>query len=422
MVSSGNGKVSASNPTGNRSVFILLGGHNYWEGLYDNRNIGLIVNLNKHQLLDQTDVVMTTIVPRNSLASSLKELLEKEEVLRQELLIYGAKISFVHIQGRTIKGLFRARIEIRQLIMSYEKRFIWAMNYFNCFLGINLKRQLPGTHLHFEVLGLVPEEELYYSDSGVFSRYLKFLVLRILERIDVENADSISVVSRRFKAYFEKKYSLHSTQVEVIPCNFDPAQFFQDDTLREKTRKEYQIKDNQKLVFYSGMLQKWQEPELMFEFMRKIQSQDVNQEFRFLVLTFDQQKAHKYMARYRIKDLIINSARQEELNSIYNAADIGIAFRSTDMVSYVSSPVKIPEYLATGNSLIFLEHIGDYGEDLKNKDYALVKKNHTDLMNTTIAEIKSLKKPDSTDMNEIQEKFSILSNLATIKRIIEKYA
>lgn len=419
MFASVPGRPSTPNPITNESVFVFLGGHNFWEGLYEKRNIGLILNLYKHQILNRTDVVMTTIVPGYSPESSLNVLCEKEEALRQELLNYGANICFVHIQGRTIAGLIKARNEVRQLMMGYKKRFIWAMNYYNCYLGINIKKQLPDTHIHFELLGLVPEEELYYSDSGVFSRYLKYLVLKILERVDVGNADSISVVSRRFKEYLEKKYSLHSTQVEVIPCNFDPAHFFPDDELRARIRNKYQIKDEQILILYSGMLQNWQEPGLVFEFIKKIQSQDENQEFRFLVLTFDQQKARKYMSRYGITDLIIDSAHQEDLNGIYNAADIGISFRSKDMVSYVSSPVKIPEYLAIGNSLIFLEHIGDYGEDLKNKEYALIRKNRTDLMNTTITEIKSLKKPDSTEMKEIRERYSIIGNLAIIKRILE---
>ena len=102
-----------------------------------------------------------------------------------------------------------------------------------------------------------------------------------------------------------------------------------------------------------------------------------------------------------LKDLIIDTARGSDLNGVYNAADIGIAVRTADWVSKVSSPVKIPEYLATQNSLILLESVGDYGLDLKNKKYALIKKNEKELLNTQLSEIRLLKHPDHKDMADI---------------------
>jgi hypothetical protein len=138
------------------------------------------------------------------------------------------------------------------------------------------------------------------------------------------------------------------------------------------------------------------------------------------VATFDQNKARDYATRYGIRDLIVDSVSGNDLNGAYNAADIGIATRSADWVSKVSSPVKIPEYLATKNCIILLETIGDYGLDLKNKKYALIKKNDKDLLNTSISEIHSLEKPDMEDMSEILNEYSIHRYLPVIRKILDE--
>ncbi len=403
----------------NRSIFIYMCSHNFWEGLYDTVDIGLISNLFAHHICTESTVLMTTIVPQRISKTKFDELIRKEEKLKSVLLPYGTSIEFLHIPGRTLTAVFRALREIRSRISPYEKKFIWAKNYFNCFISVLVKRQTPGTRLHFEMSGLVPEEELFYSTSSIASRVAKFIVLRLLERINLFNADSISVVSRRFKDYIVRRYRIKPQKIEILPCFFDHQSFYPDKILRMEYRKKYQIAEDQKVILYSGMLQKWQEPDILFSFLRNIQEQDINQEFRLMLLTFDQEKARQYAVKYGLKDMIIEAAGGDELNALYNAADIGLAFRSADMVSYVSSPVKIPEYLATGNSLVMLEYIGDFGLDFQDKKYALLKKNKADLLRTTIQEIQRLEKPEGLELEEIQEKYSIRSNLPGITRVFK---
>jgi hypothetical protein len=174
------------------------------------------------------------------------------------------------------------------------------------------------------------------------------------------------------------------------------------------------------LVLYSGMLQKWQTPEALFAFFKNIQQQDAHNEFRLMVATFDRDKAGKFADAFGISGLIIDSGSGYELNGIYNAADIGVAARSEDWVSRVSSPVKIPEYLATQNSIILLESIGDYGLELKNKNFACVKRNSQDLTHMNLSELQSLKKPDDTDMADILKNYSIQTYLPVINNIFDQ--
>lgn len=403
-----------------KEIFIFLAGLNFWEGLFDNANIKFIRNLFELRLVNFSQMLMTIITSKHLSSDKYKILLKKEEQIQKIALEYRLNIEFYHIEGRAIRSVLRASKEIREKTVSYEKRFIWSTNYFNCFIGILVKNQLPDTYLHFEMIGLAPEEELFYSESNIIFRLTKFLILRILGRIDVKRADSVSVVSKQFKDYIISKYRLSPEFVEVVPCYYDNKVFFSNKELRRQFRLKYQINDHQKLFLYSGMLQKWQMPELLFAFFKKMQMQDKNHEFRFMIITFDQKKAQNYAAKHEIKDLIIDAVSGNDLNGVYNAGDIGIATRTSDLVSNVSSPVKIPEYLATKNSLILLESIGDYGVELKHKKYTLVKKNKKDLLNTTVKEISLLEKPDEKDLTYILENFSIQGHMHVIKKIFAK--
>jgi hypothetical protein len=216
-------------------------------------------------------------------------------------------------------------------------------------------------------------------------------------------------------------YGVISSHIDVIPCFYDDKVFYVDEELRKKFRRKYQIADPQKLLLYSGMLQKWQMPDILFGFFKNMQQQDTHRELRLMIVTFDREKALNFAAAYGISDLIVDTASGNELNGVYNAADIGIATRSDDWVSKVSSPVKIPEYLATQNSLILLESIGDFGLDMKDKKYAIVKKNKEDLLNMNVSEIFSLQKPDHIDMTDILENYSVGKYVSVLKKIFDQH-
>ncbi len=373
------------------------------------------------RLVKFSHILMTIIVPKKLPKDKELILKSKEEIIKHLADDYGVRVEFYHIKGRSLFGIYAALKEISEKTRLYERKFIWASNYFNCFLGALLKSRLPDTRLHFEMMGLVPEEELLYSESNALSRLLKFLILRMLCRMNLKGADSISVVSNRFMHYITWKYGLFPSDIDVIPCFYDDKVFFVDQELRKDFRRKYDITDRQKLILYSGMLQQWQMPEVLFGFFKNMQQQDHHGQLRFMMVTFDREKALNLAAAYGIRDLIVGTASGSQLNGVYNAADIGIASRSDDWVSKVSSPVKIPEYLATQNSLILLESIGDFGLDMKDKQYAIVKKCKDDLLNMNISEIFSLQKPDCTDMADILGKYSIGAYVPVLKKIFDQH-
>jgi glycosyltransferase involved in cell wall biosynthesis len=402
-----------------KPIFVFMGGHNFWEGLYDTVNIAFILNLLNAGLIHSYDLLMTTVVDEGLPEDKLNILEQKENALRKKLEENGIRIAFYQIPGRTIRGIKQASEEIKKIISPYQHRFIWAQNYFNGYIGQILKKSIHETDLHFDMRGLVPQEEFFYSSSNLLSRIAKFFVLQFIEKTNLDHADSITVVSKRFLDYIHGKYRRNSKPSYLLPNYFDEQRFFVDPLVREIYRDKYKIKKDQTLILYSGMLQKWQDPDLLFAFIKHLQKQDQDGLYRFIILTYDQEKALHFSDKYKIKDLIIDDADGDALNGIYNAADIGLAFRDDNIASVVSCPVKIPEYLAAGNSIILLESIGDFGHDLAGKKFVLVKKNKKELLQITLSEINHLEKPNQNDQAEILEKYSSSNNITILREIIK---
>jgi hypothetical protein len=193
-----------------KEVFIFLASLNFWEGLFDNVNIKFLRIILGFKPAEFKCLLMTIIIPNRLTDDRIDILKNKEEQIRRIADENGVGIEFCYIRGRKSKELLCAFKEIRQKTLFCNKRFIWAANYFNCFLGVLLKYYMPETCLHFDMLGLVPEEELFYSESSIVTRIPKFMVLRLICRVGMKQADSISVVSRRFKDYVveDKRHTL----------------------------------------------------------------------------------------------------------------------------------------------------------------------------------------------------------------------
>jgi len=403
--------------TKSNQIFIYLAALNFWEGLFETVNIRLVTNIFQFKFIETSQILMTIILPRRMDEEKRVQLKQREEQLIRIATQYGKQIEFLHIRSRTLSELRRVSRKIIEKTASYDHRIIWGANYYNCFLGVLIQRKLKNSFLHFELHGLVPEEELWYSETSNGIGLFKFIVLRLICRINLKHSHSVSVVSKRFREYMVSKYHLKRESIDVISCFFNDKIFFPDAQLRTSFRQKYNIQRHQKVLLYCGNLQRWQEPKLLFSFFRKLQDMDKDHIFPIMIITLDIKKAHEFADKFGLRDVIIDSAHVSELNGVYNAGDIGIATRTNDWVSRVSSPVKIPEYLATQNSVIILESMGDFGLDLQDKPFAMVKKDKQDLLATTLEEIDQLTQPTSDEMKDISDQYGPHRILPVIKSI-----
>ena len=153
-------------------------------------------------------------------------------------------------------------------------------------------------------------------------------------------------------------------------------------------------------------MNKYQMPESIFQFYENIAEQDKEKNCAFIILTPEKAKAIQISKSYNIHALNIKFAYGGDLLGIYNASDIGVVCRKNDIVNRVASPTKIAEYMSTGNSVILTEGIGDYSKDLKDKKFAIVKKDIPAFLKTELHELLDLSRLDENDLAWVKSNYS----------------
>lgn len=399
-------------------TFVFLGGQDILKGLFDSHNISFLENLYKYEIIDFNEVIFSFICKRKLTEKESEIITYKKNRLLDIAKNYNFKIVFYQISKRSSNNAFKAAKEISQLLIFKKSTpYLWCHNYFNGFIGLLIKKKIKHSHLHLDIKGLPPQEELFYGDSILITRIVKSLSSKLLGDLVVTSADSVSVVSERFKKYIISKYHLKK-EIMVYPSVFDSSLFRYNNKTRNLMRKQNKIEHNQLVVFYSGSLQKWQSPDSIFKFFKNIELQDVNGKIIKYVLTNDIVYAKQLSKKYKIASLRIISLRGQELVDYLIMGDIGIICRKNDLVNRVASPTKIAEYIATKNCVVLTESVGDYGLILKNKNFSIVCKGIDDFVNLNLNSLYSLKKPDTAYMGSFKKDYSS-DKIAVFKKLFK---
>jgi hypothetical protein len=391
----------------NDSVFIFLGSKTTDNSqLFENHQIGFIENLYENNIIDFKHVLVSVYLPEIIDSAEKLNIKQKTEKMEEIARRYSFELGIIFIKGKTFKSLLRALKQIREKATPFTHKVIFSQNYHSGFIGLCLKQSLKNVYLHANLRGVPAEEELFYSRSFFLRRILNFLVLKWIEKKVIPGSDSLSVVSKQYKKYLDNKLKTRIKHIVVYPCAYDSGQFYVDRDLRKAFREKYQIKNHQKVFIYSGSMHKYQLPAKIFQFYVNISKQDSGENCVFIFLTLDKDVAQRFSKSFLIHNFIIESAHGKDLLGFYNASDIGVIIRQNDLVNRVASPTKIPEYLSTGNSVILTEGIGDYTVELRDKSFALIKKDTTDFIKTSINELMELKSLDENDLNWVKENYS----------------
>jgi len=391
----------------NKEVFVFIGGQNILKGVFDSHNIKFLEKMYKYGVLKHKFVLVTFICKSNLSSSEQKIVKSKKDAMLKIAKKYNFNLDFYQINGRTMKALFSSCDQIADFILEKDltEPLFWAHNYYNGFIAFLLKRKISNAYFHLDLKGIPPEEELYYGEGNLVSRLFKFFVTRLIGRFAIKSADSISVVSNRFREYIYQKYK-YKKDVYVYPSVYDKLTFKFDNQIREKMREKHKIKSNERVVFYSGSFQNWQLPDTIFRFFKKIEDSDRKKKIKKYIFTRDIEKAKLLAKKYEVNDIVIKSLDVSELVKYLCMGDIGIICRKDDLVNNFASPTKIAEYIATRNSVILTESIGDYGFHFKNKPFAIVCKDVNSFLTLGYDSILNLKKPNDNFLKNFEKEYS----------------
>ena len=208
--------------------------------------------------------------------------------------------------------------------------------------------------IYYDVHGIVVEESLYNK------KYITYIIASICEKMffSFKKNFNIVYVTNTMKEYIRKKYRFAAKDfiIPIYPQNLKNINNEKDQI--ERIKLEYNIDNNDTVFIYSGNTQKWQNIELMLQYIKILSS---NANYKFFILTADYNKMIEFIRKKKIKNVIVKSVSPIELSTYYEISHYGFLLRDHHPLNHVACPTKAIEYLAFGIIPIVLEeNIGDF--------------------------------------------------------------
>ncbi|MES9906406.1 MAG: glycosyltransferase [Sedimenticola sp.] len=192
-------------------------------------------------------------------------------------------------------------------------------------------------------------------------RTLGYWVIRYLEWLEFSRAERLSCVSNKLASYIKSKLTANK-EIEVIPSCFHGRDFYFDKESRDRIRSMLGLKNDEKLVCYSGGISAWQKAGTIAEVFRDIKYYTDN--VKLLFLTKDVEAFKRLLEDKGIPPnlALTKSCSQKEVKDYLSASDAGIILRDDIIVNNVASPLKVAEYLICGLPVIMSPNIGDLSD------------------------------------------------------------
>jgi glycosyltransferase involved in cell wall biosynthesis len=285
----------------------------------------------------------------------------------------------------TVKDVFKIRKLALRLHRLHDFKMIHCRGYISSLVGLEMKRKL-GTGFLFDMRGLWANEKV---DAGSWN--LRNPVYRLVynffkkkERQFFEKADhTISLTHAAKKEIQSWDYMKQNpVPISVIPCcadldHFDPAHV--DPLVKEKIRKELNIKEGEPILGYLGSIGSWYMLEEMLDLFVVYQKKYA--EARFLFITMDQHALIRAKAAERNippEKIIIRPALRKEVPVCVSIFTHSVFFIRPTYSKISSSPTKQAELMGMGVPVICNDGVGDTGEIVEKYKSGIAIKNFDD--------------------------------------------
>lgn len=237
-------------------------------------------------------------------------------------------------------------------------------------------RHIPTRILDFH--GAIPEEIQFFGGNRIVVK-----IWNIIERLAIHQNNKFVAVSQNMINYYEKKYKLPESCFYLKPI-------MARNNYVDITKLPYNIEllknkiNGRPTIIYSGNFQKWQNLDMMLEFVKKTIGK-----YFFIFLS-----GQPDILIQRIKDInsatenniFINSVKPDELGYYYKLAHYGFLLRDDDPLNFVAFPTKLTEYLEYGiTPILKYTEVGDQNflkykyityEEAQAKDLLAQKSSH----------------------------------------------
>ncbi len=332
------------------------------------------------QLFDQAETQATVkegLVPQKVEAWILGTMREYWDKAAQEK-VTSLKKRCPHINIRMINGIGKLKgFPAEQMMIAARKNLgtdipvIYHCRGESAALKASfLKSKFPNDKIVLDVRGFWPAESLYNkgieypelatgADKTNYDNHLSNL------KKAVAAIDGITTVSQALRQLLIDVAGAPLSCC-VVPCCVTTVP---NDSMRAKWRNEWGIKDDEKIVVYSGTTAAYQHlGDLTIPFMKEFAAQNPKVKLAFFSSEIDKIKALLKTAGIDENTVLLKKFTQQEVAGALTACDAGILIRKPTLVNRVANPVKIAEYLAAGLPIIIEKGVGGVSDEMFEKN------------------------------------------------------
>jgi glycosyltransferase involved in cell wall biosynthesis len=277
-------------------------------------------------------------------------------------------------------------IFFRIFFSRYQIVVISSPPFFTGFLGV-LAARLRKVPYVFDVRDEYPE--VYFTAGLLMPDSFGGKLLLRIERFIYKKALVVSTVTEGIQQRILSKIGEH--KVELVRNGFDEDLF-----------SPSQDKESVFTVVFHGNIGKFQNPELIIELARLAHEKKIPINFK-VIGWGNNDSSLKDISLPNLK--YYGMVEYKKIPSLISQAHIGISFRSSDIISVNSFPVKLYEYMGVGIPMIItpISEAGDFLEEKKlgfqfsgeNPREILEKieevSRHTELLNELTANVKAIR-------------------------------
>ncbi|MBB1436756.1 hypothetical protein H5201_21115 [Pseudoalteromonas sp. SG43-6] len=274
--------------------------------------------------------------------------------------------------GSFFDSEFTHYLKTRKLIKSKEITHVVVPTFFSVIL---LRCLLLGLKIKivYWVQGDVPSESFLKNSSKV-----RFYILKFLELIALKMSDSCIYVSDYMKRYYDRLVFKKSV---VLPCISTLKKV--DSVVRRKSS-----------YCYIGGMSEWQKLDWMLQYMNSVFHIDNLASLK--IATRDKLKATELVShfideRYFARVTVVSLSNENEVEEFLSGVEFGFLLREESNVNYVSSPIKLAEYLSCGVNVLLSPSIKSYAEVVSNYGAGCIINSYLDVKITPYCESASLK-------------------------------
>ncbi|MEM5551706.1 hypothetical protein WNY63_13300 [Pseudoalteromonas neustonica] len=244
-------------------------------------------------------------------------------------------------RGSSFDSEFTGYLNVRRLIKNKQLTHVVAPTFFSVIL---LRCLLLGLQVKiiYWVQGDVPAESFLKNSSKI-----RFYILKYLELIALNVSDSCIYVSDYMKTYYD---GLVLKKSIVLPCI-------------STLKKSNSVVRRKSSYCYIGGMSEWQKVDWMLKYMNGVFQ--IDNQASLKIATRDKLKATELVLnfidkKYLDRVTVVSLSNESEVEEFLSGVEFGFLLREESNVNYVSSPIKLAEYLSCGVNVLLSPSIKSY--------------------------------------------------------------